>query len=266
MVTLFNSTASAAVSLTLRSIFILGLSALLSVPAFAEAKTKAADPATIIQQKLSAVRPDLGFKVLGRSSMPGIYEVQVDGGPILFVAEGGSHFIDGNLYQITPTQFIDIAEIRMTAMRQQIFATYNTDDMIVFKPQGETKAIINVFTDIDCGYCRKLHNEVPMLNAMGVEVRYLAYPRAGVESDSYSKIATAWCADDPNQALTDFKTGNGRKFAVCDDNPVASQFALGGSIGVNGTPATVLMDGTLLPGYRTAADFAQLLGLDVQAN
>ena len=168
--------------------------------------------------------------------------------------------------KITPTQFVDIKEIRMTAMRRQIFATYNTDDMIVFKPQGETKAIINVFTDIDCGYCRKLHKEVPMLNAMGVEVRYLAYPRAGVESDSYSKIATAWCAEDPNQALTDFKTGKNPSFAVCDDNPVASQFALGGSIGVNGTPATVLMDGTLLPGYRTAADFAQLLGLDVQAN
>ena len=252
---------------TLRSIFILGLSALLTSPAFADSEPKAAaDPATIIVQKLSAVRPDLGFNVLGESSMSGMYEVQVDGGPILFVAKDGSHFIDGNLYQITPTQFVDIKEIRMTAMRRQIFATYNTDDMIIFKPKGESKAIINVFTDIDCGYCRKLHKEVPMLNAMGVEVRYLAYPRAGLESDSYSKIATAWCADDPNQALTDFKTGKNPSFAVCDDNPVASQFALGGTIGVNGTPATVLMDGTLLPGYRTAADFAQLLGLDVRAN
>jgi len=252
---------------TLRSIFILGLSALLTSPAFADSEPKAAaDPATIIVQKLSAVRPDLGFNVLGESSMSGMYEVQVDGGPILFVAKDGNYFIDGNLYQVTPTQFVDIKEIRMTAMRRQIFATYNTDDMIIFKPKGESKAIINVFTDIDCGYCRKLHKEVPMLNAMGVEVRYLAYPRAGLESDSYSKIATAWCADDPNQALTDFKTGSGRKFAVCDDNPVASQYALGGSIGVNGTPATVLMDGTLLPGYRTAADFAQLLGLDVRAN
>tara|TARA_B110000967_G_C18847583_1_gene542809 strand:- start:290 stop:1084 length:795 start_codon:yes stop_codon:yes gene_type:complete len=252
---------------TLRSIFILGLSALLTSPAFADSEPKAAaDPATIIVQKLSAVRPDLGFNVLGESSMSGMYEVQVDGGPILLVAKDGNYFIDGNLYQVTPTQFVDIKEIRMTAMRRQIFATYNTDDMIIFKPKGESKAIINVFTDIDCGYCRKLHKEVPMLNAMGVEVRYLAYPRAGLESDSYSKIATAWCADDPNQALTDFKTGSGRKFAVCDDNPVASQYALGGSIGVNGTPATVLMDGTLLPGYRTAADFAQLLGLDVRAN
>ena len=221
---------------------------------------------TTIEKKLAAVRPDLAFSVLGESSMPGVYEVQVDGGPILFVAKDGSHFIDGNLYQITPTEFIDIKEIRMAAVRRQIFTTYNTDDMIIFKPEGESKAIVNVFTDIDCGYCRKLHKEVPMLNAMGVEVRYLAYPRAGLESESYLKIATAWCADDPNKALTNFKNGKESNISICEDNPVAEHFALGASIGVNGTPAIVLMDGTLHPGYRTAADFAQLLGLGVQSN
>ena len=91
-----------------------------------------------------------------------------------------------------------VREVRMTTLRRQIFSTMDTDDFIVFKPEGETKAILNVFTDIDCGYCRKLHREVPALNQMGVEVRYLAYPRAGVDSQSYKKIATAWCADDPN--------------------------------------------------------------------
>lgn len=253
---------------TLRSIFALAVSlAVLATPAVSAAeKTVVESTSTIIERKLSAVRPDLAFKVLGQSSMPGVYEVQVDGGPILFVAKDGSHFIDGNLYKITSTEFIDIKEVRLTEMRRQIFSKLNPDEMIVFKPAGESKAIINVFTDIDCGYCRKLHKEVPMLNAMGVEVRYLAYPRAGLESESYLKIATAWCADDPNQALTNFKTGKDSSIAVCDDNPVADHFKLGGSIGVNGTPATVLMDGTLLPGYRTAADFAQLLGLDVQSN
>jgi len=253
---------------TLRSIFVLAIScAVLATPAVSAAEKAVAETAsTIIERKLSAVRPDLAFKVLGKSSMPGVYEVQVDGGPILFVSEDGSHFIDGNLYQITPTQFIDIKEVRLTEMRRQIFAQLNPDEMIVFKPAGDSKAIMNVFTDIDCGYCRKLHKEVPMLNAMGVEVRYLAYPRAGLESESYLKIATAWCAEDPNQSLTNFKNGKDSSISICDDNPVADHFKLGGSIGVNGTPATVLMDGTLLPGYRTAADFAQLLGLDIQSN
>lgn len=252
----------------LRSIFVLAIScAFVVTPAFAAPeKPVVENTATIIERKLSAVRPDLSFKLLGESSMPGVYEVQVDGGPTLFVAKDGSHFIDGNLYQITPTQFIDIKDVRLTAMRKEIFSKLNPDEMIVFKPAGETKAIMNVFTDIDCGYCRKLHKEVPMLNALGVEVRYLAYPRAGLESESYLKIATAWCAEDPNQSLTNFKNGKNSSIAICDDNPVAEHFKLGGSIGVNGTPATVLMDGTLLPGYRSAVDFAQLLGLDIQSN
>ena len=253
---------------TLRSIFVLAIScAVLAASAVSAAEKAVAETAsTIIERKLSAVRPDLAFKVLAKSSMPGVYEVQVDGGPILFVSDDGSHFIDGNLYQITPTQFIDIKEVRLTEMRRQIFSQLSTDEMIVFKPAGESKAIMNVFTDIDCGYCRKLHKEVPMLNALGVEVRYLAYPRAGLESESYSKIATAWCADDPNQSLTNFKNGRDSSISVCEDNPVADHFKLGASIGVNGTPATVLMDGTLLPGYRTAVDFAQLLGIEIQSN
>ena len=229
-------------------------------------ENNSAKEAAAIIGKLSAVRPDLKFNMLGRSSIPGIYEVQVEGGPVLFVSADGSHFVDGSLYQITPTQFIDVREVRMTALRRQIFSTMDTDDFIVFKPEGETKAILNVFTDIDCGYCRKLHREVPALNQMGVEVRYLAYPRAGVDSQSYKKIATAWCADDPNMALTNFKNGRDSNIAVCDDNPVAEQYALGSSIGVNATPATILMDGTLLLGYRTADDFAQLLGLKNPAN
>ena len=251
-----------------RSILVLAIScAALATTAVSAAEKAAVESApTIIERKLSAVRPDLAFKVLGESSIPDIYEVQVVGGPLLFVSKDGSHFIDGNLFQITPTQFIDLKELRIIEMRRQIFSQLSTDEMIVFKPAGKSKAIMNVFTDIDCGYCRKLHKEVPMLNALGVEVRYLAYPRAGLESESYLKIATAWCADDPNQALTDFKSGRESSIAVCEDNPVADHFKLGGSIGVTGTPATVLMDGTLLPGYRSAVDFAQLLGIEIQSN
>jgi thiol:disulfide interchange protein DsbC len=133
--------------------------------------------------------------------------------------------------------------------------------MIIFKPAGATKAIMNVFTDIDCGYCRKLHQEVAELNALGIEVRYLAYPRAGIPSASYDKIATAWCAQDQQQTLTKAKRGESVATAVCADNPVAEHYALGQRIGVAGTPAIVLMDGTLIPGYQPAASFAQILGL-----
>ena len=141
-----------------RSILVLAIScASLATTAVSAAEKAVVESApTIIERKLSAVRPDLAFKVLGESSIPDIYEVQVVGGPLLFVSKDGSHFIDGNLFQITPTQFIDLKELRIIEMRRQIFSQLSTDEMIVFKPAGKSKAIMNVFTDIDCGLqCHK---------------------------------------------------------------------------------------------------------------
>jgi len=97
--------------------------------------------------------------------------------------------------------------------------------------------------------------------AMGVEVRYLAYPRAGIDSDSFRKIATAWCAKSPQETLTDIKNGDNVPFNVCSGNPVAEHYRLGGELGVTGTPAIVLMDGTMIPGYQTAKAFAKMFGL-----
>jgi thiol:disulfide interchange protein DsbC len=133
--------------------------------------------------------------------------------------------------------------------------------MVIFPATGTRKAVINVFTDVDCGFCQKLHQEVPELNRMGVEVRYLAYPRAGVGSPSYAKIVSAWCSQDRNLAITRLKAGESIPDATCE-NPVADQFELGQSIGVTGTPAIVLEDGTMVPGYQPAAQLAAIAGVE----
>ena len=115
--------------------------------------------------------------------------------------------------------------------------------MLVFTPgAGKVKATVTVFTDIDCGYCRKLHQEVPELNRLGIAVRYLAYPRAGIDSDSYNKIVSAWCSNDPLGALTKAKRGEAIPTRKCD-NPVARQYALGSEVGVTGTPTVQLFYG-----------------------
>ena len=150
---------------------------------------------------------------------------------------------------------------RPVAKGNSFFAQRSTEDMIIFKPEGEIKAVMNVFTDVDCGYCRKFHQEVPQLNAMGIEIRYLAYPRAGIPSGSYDKIAKAWCAEDQQDILTKVKSGQRVDVEVCDNNPIAEHYAFGSSIGVTGTPAIILMDGTLIPGYQPADNFAKLLGI-----
>lgn len=214
-----------------------------------------------VVEQLKIARPDLLFTQVTPSPIPDFYEVQVDNGPLLFVHRDGEYFFQSGLYQVKSGDIVDILESRLVAKRREIFASRSTEDMVIFKPEGETKAIMNIFTDVDCGYCRKLHQEVPELNAMGIEIRYLAYPRAGIPSVSYSKIATAWCAEDQQDILTKVKSGENVPFEVCEINPIADHYALGSRLGVTGTPAIVLMDGTLIPGYQPAANFAKYFGL-----
>jgi thiol:disulfide interchange protein DsbC len=131
---------------------------------------------------------------------------------------------------------------------------------VVFPADGEMRAIINVFTDIDCGYCRQMHRDVAHLNALGIEVRYLGYPRAGIGSSSFDKLVTAWCADDQQDAMTRLKAGEHVEPRTCP-NPVAEHYALGDRVGVTGTPSIILMDGRMIPGYLPPEDLAARIGL-----
>ena len=226
------------------------------------AGARAEDPqAEVILKALSAARPDLQYEQPRPSPMAGLYEVQVKGGPLLYIDADGRHFIAGDLFAVQKSGFVNLAEQGRQKERAELIAAVKPEEMIIFAPENP-KATIAVFTDVDCGYCRKLHSEVAELNELGIAVHYLAFPRAGLGSPSFRKIASAWCAKDPGAALTSLKNGEEIPENVCADNPVAAQILLGEKVGVNGTPALVLEDGTLVPGYRPAKELAKLLGIE----
>lgn len=214
-----------------------------------------------ILKALSTARPDLEYGQPRPSPLPGLYEVQVKGGPVLYVDADGSHFIAGDLFAVQPSGFVNLAEQGRQKERAELIAAVKPEDMIIFAPENP-KATVTVFTDVDCGYCRKLHSEIGELNDLGIAVHYLAFPRAGLGSPSFRKIATAWCAKDRKDALTRLKNGEELPENVCADNPVAAQLLLGEKVGVSGTPALVLEDGTMVPGYRPARELAKLLGIE----
>ena len=219
--------------------------------------------ASEIKKKFDQARPGLPIKDVLPSVLPGFYEVALEDGTVLFVSEDGNHFIAGDLYRIEQSSFVNVSEERRNGSRRELLAEVDEADMLIFSPaKGEKKVSISVFTDIDCGYCRKLHKEVPELNRLGVEVRYLAYPRAGLNSKSFDKYVSAWCADNPKLALTQAKLGKDVEPSTCV-NPIAAQYLLGNQMGVTGTPAIIYEDGTLLPGYLPAAELASRLGIDV---
>ncbi len=204
--------------------------------------------------------PDLPVLAVVKTPLAGMVSLELEGGQILYATTDGKFLLSGDLYQLNPN-LINLAEDRRSLRRRQIMNQIPTTDMVVFSPRGETKTHINVFTDVDCGYCRKLHQEVPELNARGVEVRYLAYPRAGFDTPTYDKIVSAWCADNRQQAITKLKSGQSIPNETCA-NPVERQFEIGRKVGVTGTPAIVTADGTLIPGYRPAADLVTALGIN----
>ncbi|WP_299591979.1 thioredoxin fold domain-containing protein [uncultured Microbulbifer sp.] len=245
--------------LTALAALVASASLLLGQAAFADVDDAVAKQ---IKAKLAAGNPQATFGDVRESSMPGLYEVDVNGGNVLFVSKDGGHFIAGDLFEVGPQKVVNVSEQRRGRHRAEVMDQQDKGEMIVFSPKGKAKAHIYVFTDVDCGYCRKLHDDVPELNRRGIEVRYLAFPRAGLNSVGYRKVATAWCADDPNKTLTDLKNRKNVPMEVCKNNPVAAQYKLGNEvIDVRGTPTIVMEDGTVVPGYLPPDTLVKALGI-----
>ncbi len=213
-----------------------------------------------LMAKLGEVLPDLPIETVVATPMAGFFAVELEGGQTLYGSADGKYLFSGDMYQLDD-DVVNLAESRRMIKRRGLLGSEPLENMVVFSPAGETKSHISVFTDVDCGYCRKLHQEIAQINALGIEVRYLAYPRSGLGTPTYAKIVSAWCAEDRNEAMTALKSGLTIPMADCD-NPVADQYELGRKVGVTGTPAIITADGRLLPGYMPAAALAEAIGLN----
>ncbi len=215
-----------------------------------------ADPDQAIRQNLTKLQPDLPIEAIAESPMPGMYQVQLKGGRMLYASADGQFVMQGYLFQLKDDKTINLTEeAEKVGVAKEINAI-PVSEMVVFAPK-EPKTHITVFTDTDCGYCQKLHSEVPELNRRGVEVRYVAFPRQGVGSHGYNGLVSVWCAQDRQEAMNKAKSRQELPPGNCE-NPVAKQFQLGQMIGVQGTPAIVLANGQMIPGYQPAPQLAKL--------
>ncbi|MCL1076944.1 bifunctional protein-disulfide isomerase/oxidoreductase DsbC [Parashewanella spongiae] len=224
---------------------ILSLLSILAVTsAFAANQTVSLPDADAIKAKL---QNSIGVKVIAMQDSPikDLYLAMTDRG-ILYISKDGSKVLHGNMYDLN-NRMKNLTEAAMAKPRVEQLKKFEPD-MLVYKAKDE-KHVITVFTDITCGYCRKLHNQMQEYNDDGITVRYLAFPRAGVPSSVASEMEAIWCAKDPLKAMTDAKAGKDVTNKSCNAN-IAQQYELGQSFGVNGTPAIVLDDGTLIPGYQ----------------
>ena len=210
-----------------------------------------ADPRVALLKILPA-----GSKIedLRPAPISGLYEFS-QGADVSYLTVDGKYFFEGDVYEMGTR--LNLTETLRTKARVALINAVPESQMLIFSPKTP-QYTITVFTDVDCGYCRKLHGEMAELNRLGVRVRYMFYPRTGPNTDSWRKAEAVWCAADRNDALTRAKMG----FPVdtsrtCGATPVAREYALGHTIGVRGTPAILTEGGDYISGYLPPHDLVE---------
>jgi thiol:disulfide interchange protein DsbC len=200
---------------------------------------------TDVRAEVAAHIPGTRSDELRPTPVPGIYEL-TRGTDIAYVTADGKYAFSGDLYELSSNS--NLTEQHRREARVKRIAAFPENEMLIFGPQSP-KYTITVFTDVDCPYCRKLHSQIAEYNRLGVRVRYLLYPRNGPNTPSWTKAEQVWCSANRNDALTRAKLGEELKAKPCADNPVARSYALGRDFALEGTPAIIMPDGEILPGY-----------------
>ena len=206
--------------------------------------------------------PHLTTRSVAPTPIDGILEVQVEEkGAVFYVSEDGTYLIAGDLYQLTGQGLHNISERRREARRRELFAGTDPADAIAFTVDGIPKRVVHVFTDVDCPFSRAFHRQIPELNSYGIEVRYLAYPRAGAASGpTYEKMVAAWCSKDRQTAINRLMLGEPISTASCE-HPVDGQLNLGSKAHVEGSPTLITDTGQRIEGLVSAVELAKILGI-----
>lgn len=204
----------------------------------------------LISSKINAVLPEgMSVQSVKKSQIENLYIVDIGDLQPIYASKNGEFFFYGELYAVNGNMLQNTTKDEINLKRKSILdEALSEGDFITFKSDNEKHRVI-IFTDVDCGYCRKFHNEINDFNDLGITVNYVAFPRSGLASDSYNKIVTAWCSTDAKDTLTKMKQGIDVQLSMCQDHPVEKHFLLGQKIGITGTPAIIKSNGELLPGY-----------------
>jgi len=209
------------------------------------------DANQIATEALHKIAPNAKVQSVRQAPLAGFYSVVADGHPIL-VSSDGKYLIEGHVVDIAAKR--DIMEDGLAGVRRAALAAIAADKKVTFAPP-HPKHRVTVFTDVDCPYCRIFHSHIAEYNKLGIAVDYLFWPRSGLDTPSYDKAVSVWCASDRKRAFSEAKHGLDPKPAHCD-NPVAHDYQLGIDLGVDGTPTIIAVNGAALNGY---ADPIQLL-------
>ncbi len=165
----------------------------------------------------------------------------------LLVSADGRYIIQGDVIDLTKRQIMPVSD-KVKSIKKDLIKSINEDNKIIY-PAANEKHVIHVFTDVDCPFCRKLHNNTDVMNDLGITIKLLAAPLASLHPYAQGKMEKIWCADNRNEAMDEYNEDKTIPDSKDCNNPVANQLAISKRLSVSGTPAIFLEDGSHLAGY-----------------
>ena len=214
----------------------------------------------MVQQAIRKLSAQAEVDSIQPAQLPGFYQV-IASGQMLYISTDGKYMMHGDVVDLTRRQ--NLSDDAWAKFRKTALAKVPVSQRVVFAP-AHPKYTVTVFTDVNCGFCRALHEQVAAFNKAGIAVEYLAWPREGVTTTSggltptYKEMVSVWCAKDPRAAFSAATKGHAPSAVTCT-NPVRNQFDLGLTLGVSGTPTIIGPDGRILGGYVTPEQLLQSL-------
>lgn len=209
-----------------------------------------------LREALAQMAPDLPITSISESVLPGVYEV-ISGAQVYYLSPNGRYLVEGSIIDLQ--EQVNVSDQRRGTLQLALIEEMPEDQMIVFNNQKQNAdRWITVFTDTDCGFCQRLHQEIDAITDADIRVRYLMFPRAGIDSHSSAELQSVWCADDQQEAMTIAKSGGTVTPATCE-NPIQSHMDLARQVELRGTPLIYLDNGTKIPGYRPAEELIDMI-------
>jgi thiol:disulfide interchange protein DsbC len=204
----------------------------------------AGTPEARARDVIRKINPNVSVDRVSAAPIPG-FRMAVVAGEVFYISDDGKYLMQGKLFDVATRK--DLGEPALEGVRRDLLKTIPLRDRIVFSPPNP-KYTVTVFTDVECGYCRKFHSQIADYNKQGIAVQYVAFPRMGLGSPDFNKMVAVWCASDPKRALTEAKNDRPIEMKTCK-NPVTMEYDVGRRAGLEGTPLVLTQDGAELGGY-----------------
>ncbi len=189
------------------------------------------------------------IKDIRMSPVKGLWQVEIEQGPKKFVV-----YIDFAKKYLVEGRFTPLERIgKPPALKKVDLKRIPLDDALVMGDPGAEKRII-VFDDPDCPYCKRLHKELKKIleTRKDIVIYIKLYPLA-IHPRAYDKSRTIVCRRSVELLEEAFE---GKKIPEpegdCGISEVDANIKLAKELGIGGTPAIILPDGRMVPGYVTA--------------